>query len=97
MEPWMKAELNYVRVLRHPCLVSDLQTRDVSAWTRTQQWCHNRRCRAYGRTGEGSHSDPLAQKERRYQCKRCRRTFTETRDTALLPDAQAEVAGSSQW
>jgi hypothetical protein len=34
MESWTKAELNYVRVLRHPCLVSDLQTRDVSAWTR---------------------------------------------------------------
>ena len=24
-----------------------------------------------------------SQKERRYQCKRCRRTFTETRDTPL--------------
>jgi hypothetical protein len=35
MESWTSAELNYVRVLRHPCLVSNLQTRDVSAWTRT--------------------------------------------------------------
>jgi len=25
----MRVELNYMRALRHPCLVSDLQTRDV--------------------------------------------------------------------
>jgi hypothetical protein len=35
MEAWMRVELNYMRALRHPCLVSDLQTRDVFAWTRT--------------------------------------------------------------
>jgi hypothetical protein len=35
MEAWMRVELNYMRALRHPCLVSDLQTRGVSAWTRT--------------------------------------------------------------
>ncbi len=47
-----------------------------------QQWCHNRRCRAYSRLGEG-HVVIHSQKERRYRCKRCGRTFTETRDTAL--------------
>jgi transposase-like protein len=46
------------------------------------RWCHNRRCRAYGRVDEG-HVVIHSQKERRYQCKRCKRTFTETRDTAL--------------
>lgn len=46
------------------------------------KWCHNRRCRAHGRPGEERvviHS----RKERRYQCKRCWRTFSETKDTAL--------------
>jgi transposase-like protein len=47
-----------------------------------QRWCHNRRCRAYGRPGEG-HIVIHSQKERRYQCKRCRRTFSETTDTAF--------------
>lgn len=47
-----------------------------------QQWCHNRRCRAYGRIGEG-HVVIHSQKERRYRCKRCGRTFSETLDTAL--------------
>lgn len=46
------------------------------------QWCHNRCCRAYGRPGEG-HVVIHSQKERRYRCKRCGRTFSETRDTAL--------------
>ena len=46
------------------------------------QWCHNRRCRAYGRTGEG-HIVIHSRKERRYQSKRCRRTFSARRDTAL--------------
>jgi transposase-like protein len=47
-----------------------------------QQWCHNSDCRAYGRTGEG-HIVIHSQKERRYRCKRCGRTFTATKDTAL--------------
>lgn len=47
-----------------------------------QQWCHNYACRAYGRIGEG-HVVIHSQKERRYQCKRCRRTFSETKDTVL--------------
>src|ERR671914_1567362 len=47
-----------------------------------QQFCHNERCRAYGRCGE-DHIVIHSQKERRYRCKRCRRTFTETKDTAF--------------
>jgi transposase-like protein len=47
------------------------------------QFCHNRRCRAYGRSGEG-HLMIHSQKERRYRCKRCGRTFTETKDTAYV-------------
>jgi hypothetical protein len=46
------------------------------------QWCHNRRCRAYGRISEG-HIVIHSQKERRYRCKRCGRTFSETTDTVL--------------
>jgi hypothetical protein len=41
------------------------------------QWCHNQGCRAFGRLGEG-HVVIHSQKERRYQCNRCRRTFSET-------------------
>ena len=47
-----------------------------------ERWCHNRRCRAYGLPGEG-HIVIHSKKERRYQCKRCRRTFSETTDTAF--------------
>jgi transposase-like protein len=47
-----------------------------------QQWCHNPRCRAYGRLGQG-HVVIHSQKERRYRCKRCGRTFAETKDTPL--------------
>lgn len=47
-----------------------------------QQWCHNHACRAYGRIGEG-HVVIHSHKERRYRCKRCGRTFSETRGTAL--------------
>src|ERR687898_3328989 len=47
-----------------------------------RQFCHNRRCRAYGRLGEG-HVVIHSQKERRYRCKRCGRTFSETQGTAL--------------
>lgn len=47
-----------------------------------ERWCHNRRCRAYGRLDEG-HVVVHSQKERRYRCKRRGRTFSETRDTAL--------------
>jgi transposase-like protein len=57
-----------------------------------QQFCRNRACRAYGRKGEG-HVVIHSRAERRYQCKRCRRTFAETVGTALhrLRTGQAEV------
>jgi transposase-like protein len=58
-----------------------------------QQFCRNRACRAYGRKGEG-HVVIHGRAERRYRCKRCRRTFAETAGTALyrLRTARAEVA-----
>ena len=46
------------------------------------QFCRNRACWAYGRAGEG-HVVIHSRAERRYQCKRCRRTFAETAGTAL--------------
>src|SRR5918997_6033461 len=57
-----------------------------------RQFCRNRACRAYGRTGVG-HVLIHSRAERRYRCKRCRRTFAETAGTALyrLRTAQAEV------
>ena len=56
------------------------------------QFCRNRGCRAYGRTGEG-HVVIHSRAARRYQCKRCRRTFAETAGTALyrLRTARDEV------
>src|SRR3982750_873778 len=47
-----------------------------------EQFCHNKECRAYARQGEG-HIVIHSQKEQRYQCKRCRRTFSQTTGTAL--------------
>lgn len=44
--------------------------------------CHNKRCWACGRRGEG-HIVIHSQKERRYRCKRCGKTFSETKGTAL--------------
>src|SRR5918997_40316 len=57
-----------------------------------RQFCRNRACRAYGRTGVG-HVLIHSRAERRYQCKRCRRTFAETAGTALyrLRTARDEV------
>ena len=57
-----------------------------------EQFCRNRACRAYGRKGEG-HVVIHSRAERRYQCKRCRRTFAETAGTALyrLRTARDEV------
>jgi transposase-like protein len=46
------------------------------------RFCHNERCWAYGRTGEG-HIVIHSRKERRYRCKRCGRTFCATKGTAL--------------
>ncbi len=42
-----------------------------------RRFCHNTRCWAYGRVGEG-HIVIHSQKERRYRCKRCSKTFSET-------------------
>lgn len=47
-----------------------------------RQFCHNPDCRAAGRVGEG-HIRIHSQREQRYQCKRCRRTFTARTGTAL--------------
>ncbi len=47
-----------------------------------QQFCHNPACWAYGRTGEG-HIVIHSRKATRYQCKRCYKTFSSTKGTAL--------------
>jgi hypothetical protein len=47
-----------------------------------KRFCHNRECWAYGRAGEG-HIVIHSQKERRYRCKRCGRTYSATKGTAL--------------
>jgi hypothetical protein len=47
-----------------------------------KRFCHNRGCWAYGRAGEG-HIVIHSKKERRYRCKRCGRTFSATKGTAL--------------
>jgi transposase-like protein len=47
-----------------------------------EQFCHNQTCWAYGRKGE-EHIVIHSQKEKRYRCKRCRRTFSQTKGTAL--------------
>lgn len=47
-----------------------------------EQFCHNEECWAYARQGEG-HVVIHSQKERRYRCKRCSRTFSATKGTAL--------------
>ncbi len=46
------------------------------------QFCHNPTCWAYGRLGEG-HIVIHSQAERRYQCRRCAKTFSATKGTAL--------------
>ena len=46
------------------------------------QCCRNQACRASGRKGEG-HVVIHSRRERRYECKRCRRTCAETAGTAL--------------
>jgi transposase-like protein len=47
-----------------------------------EQCCHNPACWAYGRAGEG-HIVIHSRRERRYQCRRCGKTFSATRGTAL--------------
>ncbi len=47
-----------------------------------RRFCHNPECWAYARAGEG-HVVIHSQKERRYRCKRCSKTFSATKGTAL--------------
>ncbi len=47
-----------------------------------EQCCHNPACWAYGRRGEG-HIVIHSQREQRYKCRRCGRTFSATTGTAL--------------
>jgi hypothetical protein len=47
-----------------------------------KQFCHNQNCWAYGRKGE-EHIVIHSHKEKRYRCKRCQRTFSQTKGTAL--------------
>jgi hypothetical protein len=47
------------------------------------RFCHNERCWAYARAGEEGHIVIHSRKERRYKCKRCEKTFSETKGTAL--------------
>jgi transposase-like protein len=47
-----------------------------------ERFCHNESCWAYGRAGE-EHIVIHSRKERRYKCKRCAKTFSETKGTAL--------------
>jgi transposase-like protein/IS1 family transposase len=47
-----------------------------------EQFCHNPACWAYGRRGAG-HIVIHSRRERRYQCRRCAKTFSATRGTAL--------------
>ncbi len=47
-----------------------------------EQFCHNPQCWAYGRAGEG-HVVVHSQRERRYKCDRCGRTFSATKGTAV--------------
>ena len=47
-----------------------------------EQFCHNRACWAYGRQGEG-HIGIHSQREQRYKCERCGKTFSATKGTAF--------------
>src|SRR5215211_9372622 len=47
-----------------------------------EQFCHNKECWASGRRGEG-HIVIHSQREQRYKCQRCDRTFSATKGTAL--------------
>lgn len=49
-----------------------------------EQFCHNEGYRAYGRKGEG-HVVIHSSAERRYRCKRCKKTFSATKGTAFYP------------
>jgi transposase-like protein len=76
-----RPELNNMRVPAKPLLMIEV-SKEAPHENPHQQFCHNLRCRAYGRCGE-DHIVIHSHKERRYRCKRCGRTFTETKDTAF--------------
>ncbi len=61
--------------------MSDVSTRRCHINPRGQ-FCHNPNCWAYGRPSEG-HIVIHSRHERRYQCKRCRKTFSATTGTTL--------------
>jgi transposase-like protein len=58
-----------------------------------EQFCHNPACWAYGRRGEG-HIVIHSQRERRYQCRRCRKTFSATTGTALYRAHTPQAVGA---
>jgi len=47
-----------------------------------EQLCHNPQCWVYGRQGEGA-IVISSQRDQRYRCKRCGKTFSATTGTAL--------------
>ncbi len=47
-----------------------------------EQFCYNPACWAYGRVGEG-YIEIHSQREQRYRCQRCGKTFSATKGTAL--------------
>src|SRR3712207_4626671 len=74
-------ELKSKRILRHPCWCLT-STEGCTTMDPHKRFCHNERCWAYGRAGEG-HIVIHSRKEHRYRFKRCGRTFSATKGTAL--------------
>src|SRR5215208_2385893 len=93
MEAWMMVGLDYMRALRHPCLVSYLQTRDVyphgSARAILSQPALPR-LRSFGR---GPPRDPYPQRAP-LSLQTLWADLHRDQRHRLLPDAQAEVAGA---
>jgi transposase-like protein len=48
-----------------------------------KRFCHNERCWAYARRAGEGHIVIHSKKEQRYRCKRCAKTFSATKGTAL--------------
>src|SRR5215213_7434853 len=80
----MKGELRERRVLRHPCWCLTSARRGANGPAQ-QRFCHNERCWLLGLRSSGRRPSIVihSQKERRYRCKRCGRTFSTTKGTAL--------------
>src|ERR671913_639967 len=92
MESWTKAEVNYVRVLRHPCLVTDLQTRDDPhgpAPTMVSQSSLS----CLRPSWRGSCRDPLSERMP-LPMQELPANLHRNQGHRLLPDAQTQVAGS---